>query len=72
MPHTSTKNPPAAAQTVQDSHEFATAIAVTRARKRIREGYYDRPEVRRTLAALILRQAVRNGLDPNLSRPKTP
>lgn len=72
MPHTSTKNPPAAAHTVQDSHEFATAIAVTRARKRIREGYYDRPEVRRTLAALILRQAVRNGLDANLLRPKTP
>ena len=72
MPHTSTKNPPATAHTALDSAEFATAIAVTRARKRIREGYYDRPEVRRTLAALILRQAVRNGLNAKLSRPKTP
>ena len=72
MPHTSTKNPHATAHAVQDSLEFATAIAVTRARKRIREGYYDRPEVRRTLAALILRHAVRNGLNANPSRPKTP
>jgi hypothetical protein len=70
VPHTSTKNPTATA--VRDSAEYAETIAVNRARKRIRDGYYDRPEVRRTLAALILRHAVRNRLTERPSRPKTP
>jgi len=71
VPHTSTKNPTAGA-VVQDAVESPTAVAVSRARKRIRDGYYDRPEVRRTLAALILRHAVRNRLSEKPSRPKTP
>ena len=62
MPHTSTKNPAASAAVVSDSHESATTVVVNRARKRIRDGYYDRPEIRRTLAALILRHAVRKRL----------
>ena len=71
MPHTSTKNP-AANAAVHDALEAPTAVAVSRARKRIRDGYYDRPEVRRTLAALILRHAVRNRLHGSPSRPKSP
>ncbi|HEU4765547.1 MAG TPA: hypothetical protein VFT93_07855 [Candidatus Eisenbacteria bacterium] len=35
---------------------------VERARRRIREGYYDRAEVRRTLATLILHRAARKTL----------
>ena len=31
---------------------------IDRARSRIDRGYYDRPEVRRTLAALILRRVL--------------
>ena len=69
MPHTSTKNP--AATAVREAESPAT-IAVDRARKRIRDGYYDRPEVRRTLVALILRHAVRNRLAERPARPKTP
>jgi len=34
---------------------------VERARRRIGERYYDRPEVRRTLASLILRRMRRTG-----------
>ena len=71
MPHTSTKNPVASAA-VQESHDPQMAVAVSRARKRIRDGYYDRPEVRRTLAALILRHAVKNRLHERPSRPKSP
>jgi len=62
VPHTSTKHPAASAAAVSDSHESSNDVAVNRARKRIRDGYYDRPEIRRTLAALILRHAVRNRL----------
>lgn len=35
---------------------------IEQARRRIRQGYYDRPEVRRTLATLILHRAVRKSL----------
>lgn len=59
MPHTSTKHPAASTAVVSDSHESSNDVVVNRARKRIRDGYYDRPEIRRTLAALILRRAVR-------------
>lgn len=71
MPHTSTKNP-AANAAVQDAHDSQAAVAVSRARKRVRDGYYDRPEVRRTLAALILRHAVKNRLHERPSRLKSP
>ena len=70
MPHTSTKNPAGSASVVQEAPS-ASAIAVDRARKRIRDGYYDRPEIRRTLAALILRHAVRKRLHENPRNPKT-
>jgi hypothetical protein len=69
VPHTSTKNSVATAVRAPES---PAAIVVDRARKRIRDGYYDRPEVRRTIASLILRHAVRNRLTERPSRPKTP
>ena len=71
MPHISTKNPVGSASVVQDAPRSASDIAVDRARKRIRDGYYDRPEVRRTLAALILRHAVRKRLHESPNSPKT-
>ena len=36
--------------------------SVERVRRRIQQGYYDRPEVRRILATLILRRAARKNL----------
>jgi hypothetical protein len=36
--------------------------SVEQVRRRIQQGYYDRPEVRRILAALILRRAARKNL----------
>jgi hypothetical protein len=38
--------------------------SVERVRRRIQQGYYDRPEVRRVLATLILRRAARKALSP--------
>ena len=41
------------------------------ARRRISEGYYDRPEVRRTLAALLFIDLTRPKRPAGSSRPKT-
>ena len=55
MPNISTK--PHGPLLAGDSHEQLMP-RVDRARRRIDRGYYDRPEVRRTLAALILRRVL--------------
>jgi hypothetical protein len=41
------------------------------ARRRIEAGYYDRPEVRRTVAALLLKELARASRTAGSSRPKT-
>jgi len=46
---------------VVEASDVAHLPRVQRARRRIDEGYYDRPEVRRTLASLILRRVRRTG-----------
>ena len=53
MPQTSIR--PAAAAASEEP-EVAQLPSVERARRRIGRRYYDRPEVRRTLAGLILRR----------------
>jgi hypothetical protein len=45
---------------------------VTRARQRIDQHYYDRPEVRRTLAGLLLRRILRPAVNRSQSRPDSP
>ena len=55
MPNISTKA--GAPLLTGDSHEQLMP-RVDRARRRIDRGYYNRPEVRRTLAALILRRVL--------------
>jgi len=44
---------------VAEASDVAHLPRVARARRRIGERYYDRPEVRRILAALILRRVRR-------------
>ena len=44
-----------------EAPDVAHLPRVERARRRIGEHYYDRPEVRRTLASLILRRVLRGG-----------
>jgi hypothetical protein len=44
-----------------EPHE-ESGTPVERVRRRIQERYYDRPEVRRILAALILRRAAQKNL----------
>ena len=53
MPQTSTR--PAEILAAEDP-DVAQLPSVERARRRIDRRYYDRPEVRRTLAGLILRR----------------
>jgi hypothetical protein len=45
---------------VAEASDVAHLPRVQRARRRIGERYYDRPEVRRTLASLILRKVRRS------------
>ena len=60
MPQTSIKR---RSESKDDLLETAgEATPVERARRRIRQGYYDRPEVRRTLATLILHRAAQKDL----------
>lgn len=60
MPQTSIKR---RSESKDDLLETADASTpVERARRRIRLGYYDRPEVRRTLATLILHRAAQKDL----------
>ena len=58
MPQTSTKQSTAL---VAEASDVAHLPRVQRARRRIGERYYDRPEVRRTLASMILRRVRRPG-----------
>jgi hypothetical protein len=71
VPHTSTKHPTEAPPAVSGTLQASASVAVERARQRVREGYYDRPEVRRTLAALLLRRAARGELIAKVSGPKS-
>jgi hypothetical protein len=56
VPQTSTKQ---SAVPVAEASDVAHLPRVQRARRRISERYYDRPEVRRTLVSLILRRVRR-------------
>ena len=58
MPQTSTKP---SAVLAAEAPDVAHLPRVERARRRIGEHYYDRPDVRRTLASLILRRVRRAG-----------
>ena len=58
MPQTSTKQ---GTVLVSEAPDVAHLSRVQRARRRIGERYYDRPDVRRTLASLILRRVRRGG-----------
>ena len=55
MPHSSTKE---AGSQVTETPTAEAGSRIERARQRIGQRYYDRPEVRRTLAALILRRVL--------------
>jgi hypothetical protein len=57
---TSTKRRPDVKDDIESAEPPSGRVEL--ARRRIRQGYYDRPEVRRTLATLILHRAVRNSL----------
>jgi hypothetical protein len=46
---------------VTEARDVAHLHRVQRAKRRIGERYYDRPDVRRTLASLILSRVRRNG-----------
>lgn len=61
MPQTSTKRRSESKDDLLDGVDAATPVE--RARRRIRLGYYDRPEVRRTLATLILHRAAQRSLN---------
>jgi len=58
VPQTSTKQ---GGVLVAEASDVAQLPRVERARRRIGERYYDRPDVRRTLASLILRRVRRRG-----------
>lgn len=60
MPQTSTKHRTESKETLLASEDGGSRVE--RARIRIRQGYYDRPEVRRTLATLILHRAAQKRL----------
>jgi hypothetical protein len=60
VPQTSTKRRSESKSDLLESEIVESPVE--RARRRIREGYYDRAEVRRTLATLILHRAVRKNL----------
>lgn len=57
MPQTSTRP---VRGTAAEEPDVAQLPSVERARRRIGRHYYDRPEVRRTLAGLILRRIATN------------
>ena len=69
MPQTSTRQEGAPAGTGPDAEK---GPRVTRVRRRIDERYYDRPEVRRTLAGLLLRRMLRPAVNRGSDRPESP
>ena len=50
----------------------ATESRVETVRRRIREGYYARPEVRRTIAELVRRRLLRRAAPGQAAAAKTP
>ncbi|HEU4726091.1 MAG TPA: hypothetical protein VFU59_12465 [Candidatus Eisenbacteria bacterium] len=64
MPTVSTKNQP-------DVTENDVSGRVELARRRISEGFYNRPEVRRTVATLLLTDLARRRRPTGSSRPET-
>jgi hypothetical protein len=63
VPQTSIKHRAESREALVDAPD-APGGPIQRARRRIRAGYYDRPEVRRTLATLILHRAAQRTLLP--------
>ena len=57
----STKRRAESKEALTDAHEEPGA-SLEQVRRRISQGYYDRPEVRRVLATLILRRAAQKNL----------
>jgi len=64
VPTASTKNAPS-----MDASDKRGLVDL--ARRRIDEGFYDRPEVRRTVAALLLKDLARSSRPAGSSRPET-
>ena len=64
MPTVSTKNH-------TEMNETEASGRVELARRRIAEGFYNRPEVRRTVASLVLSDLVRPKRPAGSSRPET-
>ena len=54
----STKRRAESRDALTESHEESNA-SVEQVRRRIQQGYYDRPEVRRIIATLILRRSAK-------------
>jgi hypothetical protein len=51
--------------------QAGSAARIAEVRRRIRDRYYDRPEVRRVLSHLILRQIARPSASPTRERPES-
>jgi len=69
VPQTSTRR---AATLLAEAPDNSQLPRLVRARRRIDDRFYDRPEVRRTLAALILRRVLRGGRKGKAGRPESP
>lgn len=69
MPQTSTKR---SGTQLTETPATSHLPRLVRARRRIDDRFYDRPEVRRTLAALILRKVLTGGRKGKASRPESP
>lgn len=69
MPQTSTRPQAGGAAPLADAESLPR---VTRAKRRIDEHYYDRPEVRRTLAGLLLRRMLHPAANRRTGRPESP
>jgi hypothetical protein len=55
-----------------EAPEIEARSRIERARQRIGQHFYDRPEVRRTLAALILRRVLNRPPDRSPRPPESP
>jgi hypothetical protein len=66
VPTSSTKHPHEAEATAGDVDGRLEAV-----RQRISEGFYDRAEVRRTIASLLLRNLARRSRRPGSAHPET-
>ncbi len=54
-----------------EAPEIEATSRVSEVRRRIREGYYDRPEVRRILSRLLLRRLARENSSKAPERPES-